>query len=176
MRPALAEKTGLNMLLEEEQKKLMGLMATKEEFMKQRAVAMDRCWERDCDEIVKAFKSSTTNKDVLVKILSNRTKWQVEAIAAIYQKKTGKTLLASVLNDSSMQSALGSRHLSQRSSLSLPRYLSYLLFRLIFLLKLKFALQYSRQWIPTPFFMEIQSLIQSKALHIHFLIENSHKI
>jgi hypothetical protein len=106
MRPALAEKTGLNLLLEEKQRELMGLMSTKEEFMKQRAVAMEKCWERDADEVVKAFKSSPTNKETLVKILTNRTKWQVELIAAKYEKKTGKPLLAMVLND--MTTALGS--------------------------------------------------------------------
>jgi len=108
MRPALAEKTGLNMLREEEQKKLMALMATQEEFKKQRASAMEKSWDRDADELIKAFKASPTNKETLVKILTFRTKWQVELIGAAYKKKSGKDLLESVLNDSSMQTTLGS--------------------------------------------------------------------
>ena len=107
MRPVLAEKTGLNLLLGEQQAKLAALMQTKDDLLKQRDAAMDKVWEKDAEEIAKAFKAATgLDKGRLTQILCNRTKWQVEAIAARFEKRTGRSLLQQVVND--MTTTLGS--------------------------------------------------------------------
>ena len=106
MRPSLAEKTGLNLLLQEQQIKLATLMTTKDDYIRQREAAMDKCWDKDADEIAKAFKATTgLDKARLTQILCNRTKWQVELIAAKFEKRSGRPLLQQVLND--MTTTLG---------------------------------------------------------------------
>jgi hypothetical protein len=64
VRPLLAEKYGINSIIDEEREKLMVKLAQKEELMKQRKVFMDKTWERDADDIHKAFTKSVNFQDL----------------------------------------------------------------------------------------------------------------
>lgn len=100
--PLIYEKYGLKALLKEEQLRLMELLAKKGELEEQRRPLMQKCWERDAEEIYKAFKPQpgafTADKSILISILGTRTKWQIAEIAKILETKYNVNLLEQVIN------------------------------------------------------------------------------
>lgn len=99
LKPLLAEKYGLTAIIDEQREKLIQKLSQKEEIVQQRKKLMDKTWERDADEIFKAFSKFQTDKTVLVNILCARTYWQISEISAIFQKKYQVTLISKVVNE-----------------------------------------------------------------------------
>jgi len=122
MMPFLAEKMGVNAMLEEERTKLTDLLAQKEELDKTRARLMDATWEKDAEDINRAFNKKSQDKSVIVSIMANRTLWQARAIAAKYERKTGKVLAETVVNE--MTTVLGTLGITSGNT-SLSKLLMY---------------------------------------------------
>lgn len=99
VKPLLAEKYGVNGLIDEEREKLMPIVSRKEELSQQRKPLMDKTWEKDADDIHKAFQKFSTDKTLLVTILCARTYWQIDEISKVFERKYGTTLLEKIVND-----------------------------------------------------------------------------
>lgn len=99
LKPLLAEKYGIEALTNEQREKIISKSSKQEELMQQRKALMDKTWERDADEIFKAFSKFNTDKTVLVNILCARTYWQISEIAAIFERKNGVSLISKVVNE-----------------------------------------------------------------------------
>jgi regulator of replication initiation timing len=107
VRPLLLEKKGLDVLLNEQKEKLARLLAKKEELLQQRAPLMEAVWESDADIIYESFNEGfTVNKNALVDVLANRTKWQVDLIADVFEKKYNVPLQQQI--SSKLSSTMGS--------------------------------------------------------------------
>eukprot|EP01031_Cornospumella_fuschlensis_P042028 gene42028-51309_t len=68
MRPLLAERYGISALTDEERERLVPLLLEKEKLFNERQPLMDRVWDRDAEEIHRAFSKFQTDKSVLVNI------------------------------------------------------------------------------------------------------------
>eukprot|EP01038_Epipyxis_sp_PR26KG_P011047 gene11047-14832_t len=99
MKPLLAEKYGLNALVEEERALLIERLGVKDALLKTRDPLLAQIWERDAIEINGAFQKYATDKATLVRILCARPKWQIALISSVYEKKYGMTLLEHCVND-----------------------------------------------------------------------------
>lgn len=121
VKPLLAEKYGVNGLIDEEREKLMPILAKKEELLKDRKPLMEKTWEKDADDISKAFQKFSTDKSLLVTILCARTYWQINEISKVFERKYGATLLAKIVND--LTTLLGS--LLTGSGTGLGKLLTY---------------------------------------------------
>lgn len=97
--PYLAEKFGLGAVLNEEREKLLVLLSKKDLLIEKREPLMTYTWEKDADDIHRAFSKFSADKAVLIGILMTRTKWQLLLIAEIFEKKYGNSLLEQVIND-----------------------------------------------------------------------------
>ena len=64
--PYLAEKFGINAVLNEEREKLLGLLAKQDALIKQREPLMAYTWEKDADDIARAFAKFSADKAVLI--------------------------------------------------------------------------------------------------------------
>ncbi len=106
IKPLLAEKYGINALIDDEREKLVGILQKKEQLYNERQPFMEKLWERDADDLHKAFQKFSTDKSMLVNILCARTYWQIEEIGKKYQQKYGQSLLERVINE--MTTLLGS--------------------------------------------------------------------
>lgn len=106
MRPLLAEKYGISAFTDEERERLVPLLTEKEKLFSERQPLMDRVWDRDAEELHRAFSKFQTDKSVLVNILCARTYWQIKAIGQVYERKFGHPLLAKVVSD--LTTVLGS--------------------------------------------------------------------
>ncbi len=89
--------------------------------MKTRQPLMDVTWERDADDIYKAFQKFSTDKTILVKIIPARTYWQIALIGEVFEKKYGMPLLEKVVNE--LTTLLGS--LLTGGGTGLSRLLTY---------------------------------------------------
>lgn len=121
LKPLISERTGLQALLDEERERLVTLLATKEKLFQDRAALLQYTWERDADDIYRAFNKFSVDKSMLVSILMNRTKWQIEEIAKAFEKKYGKSLLLFVISE--MTTMLGT--LATGGNTGLAKLLSY---------------------------------------------------
>jgi hypothetical protein len=97
--PYLAEKYGIIAVLNEERERLLVLLNKKDALLKQREPLMTYTWEKDADDINRAFSRFSADKAVLIGILATRTKSQIAFIAAAFEKKYKSTLLEHVIND-----------------------------------------------------------------------------
>ena len=97
--PYLAEKIGIISILDDEREKLLSLLAKQSELSKLRDPLMKYTWERDADDIHRAFSKFSADKALLIGILATRTKWQTHCIAVIFEQKYGTPLLEQVIND-----------------------------------------------------------------------------
>lgn len=121
IKPLLAEKYGIAAMIEEEREKLMPVLVKKDDLYKQRQPFMEKTWERDADDIHKAFSKFSTDKSILVNILCARTYWQIDCIAEVYERKYNAPLLQKVVNE--MTTMLGS--LLTGSGTGLSKLLTY---------------------------------------------------
>jgi hypothetical protein len=121
VKPLLAEKYGVNGLIDEEREKLMPILAKKEELLSTRKPLMEKTWEKDADDIHKAFQKFSTDKSLLVTILCARTYWQINEISKVFEKKYGTSLLEKIVND--LTTLLGS--LLTGSGTGLGKLLTY---------------------------------------------------
>lgn len=86
VRPLLAEKYGIQAVTDEEREKLLPLSNTKEELFRRREPLLQRVWEKDVEDIQKAFsKSFSTDKSALVNIICARTYWQLAEISRLFR-------------------------------------------------------------------------------------------
>ena len=107
MKPLILERNGVNVMLTEQREKLMKLLARKEALFNERAPLMEVVWERDADVIYEAFNSGfTIDKSALIEVLANRTRWQINLIAEVYEKKYNLSLIYQII--SSMTTLFGS--------------------------------------------------------------------
>jgi len=116
---ALYEKYGMMTIISDKRNELMTILAKKDALLSERQPLMDRTWELDCDEIYKAFNDKNafgTDKGPLVRIICTRSKWQLEAISALYQKKYGMPLLEQCVND--LGTAFGTLVTGKQSAIS----------------------------------------------------------
>lgn len=97
--PFLAEKIGITAILNDEREKLLGLLAKQSELSKQREPLMEYVYEKDAEDIHRAFSKFSADKALLIGILATRTKWQIACIAEVFEAKYGTPLLAQVIND-----------------------------------------------------------------------------
>ena len=97
--PFLAEKIGVTAILNDEREKLLGLLAKQTELSNLREPLMEYTWEKDADDIHRAFSKFSADKALLIGILATRTKWQIGAISEVFEKKYGTPLLEQVIND-----------------------------------------------------------------------------
>ena len=97
--PFVAEKIGVNAILNDEREKLLGLLSKQNDLTKQREPLMEYTWEKDADDIHRAFSKFSADKALLIGILATRTNWQIRCIGEIFEKKYGTPLLAQVIND-----------------------------------------------------------------------------
>lgn len=121
LRPLLAEKYGLTAIIDERREELIPVITRKEEMFNKRQPLMDRTWERDAEDLHKAFQKFSTDKSMLVTILCARTYWQLKAISEVYERKFGQPLLAKVINE--LTTMLGS--LLTGASTGLSKLLTY---------------------------------------------------
>jgi len=99
IKPLLAEKHGLNALLDSERNQLEELLAKKVALDAQRKPLMKETWKKDADDLYQAFNAYTVDKAVLVRILATRPKWQITLIEEAFFKKYGVQLLEKVVNE-----------------------------------------------------------------------------
>ena len=99
LKPLIAERTGLQAFLDEEREKLVELLIKKDSLEKERDPLLLKIWERDADDIYKAFGKFSLDKVTLCNILLNRNKSQIEEIGNVFEKKYGRLLLDFVVNE-----------------------------------------------------------------------------
>lgn len=97
--PLLAQKVGITAILNEEREKLLGLLAKQQTLSIEREPLMEYTWEKDADDVHRAFSKFSADKALLIGILANRTKWQLACIAVVFERKYGASLLEQVIND-----------------------------------------------------------------------------
>jgi Annexin len=99
MKPYLLERKGVSVMMIEQREKLHKLLSRKEELIEQRAPLMDACWELDADIIFEAFNSGfTVDKGALIDVLANRTRWQINLISDVFERKYDKALKVQILS------------------------------------------------------------------------------
>ena len=103
--PYLAEKIGIISILDDERERLLSLLVKQTELNELRDPLMKHTWQRDADDIHKAFSKFSADKALIIGILATRTKWQIYCIAEILRQKYGTSLLEQVTND--MTTTLG---------------------------------------------------------------------
>lgn len=97
MRPFLAERRGLNAMLQEERDKLTNLLIQHTALETERETLMNYTWERDADEIFRSYEAR--DKAATIAIFANRTRWQLDEIGKIYLKKYGEPVYARLVTD-----------------------------------------------------------------------------
>lgn len=121
IQPLLAEKLGIQACLDESREKVMVLLARKDELLKERDPLLSQTWEKDAEEVYKSFQMFSQDKDTLVRILINRNRWQLNEIAAAFERKYGRPLLQFVVSE--MTTAMGK--LATGGNTGLSRLLTY---------------------------------------------------
>lgn len=121
IKPFIFERTGLQSLLEKEREKLMTALAQKEQMKLERDELLKLTWEKDADDIHRAFNFGSLDKGLLISIIMNRSKWQLQLIAEIFELKYGRSLLEFVINE--MTTVLGT--LATGSNTGLSKLLTY---------------------------------------------------
>lgn len=96
-RPLLSERRGLNACIDEERERLNTLLLQKDELEKQREVLMNKTWAQDVDDIHKAYEMK--DKPTLTNIIVSRTKWQLDIIRVMYQKKYNEEIYERLATD-----------------------------------------------------------------------------
>mmetsp|Transcript_6253 Transcript_6253/g.5586 ORF Transcript_6253/g.5586 Transcript_6253/m.5586 type:complete len:600 (+) Transcript_6253:141-1940(+) len=99
LEPLFNEKYGLQAILDEERERLIGLISKKESLLSERDSLLVYTWERDADDIYRAFGKFSLDKTTLVNIIINRTKWQMKLINDCFERKYGRTLLEFIVNE-----------------------------------------------------------------------------
>lgn len=106
IKPLLAEKYGIQALIDEERQASISLIEKKEELFNQRQPLLDQTWEQDADALHRSFQKFSTDKSLLVTILCARTYWQIGEISKVYQRKYNTPLLEKIVNE--LTTVLGS--------------------------------------------------------------------
>lgn len=99
IKPLLTEKHGVEELVEEEREKLVEILQEKEKLDNERKPMMEQIWKKDADDIYSAFGRFSVDKDILVRILAARPKWQILLIGEAFEQKYGIKLLEKVVNE-----------------------------------------------------------------------------
>lgn len=97
--PLFAQRVGITTMLNEEREKLLILLAKQQTLSTERGPLMEYTWEKDAEDIHRAFSKFSADKALLIGILANRSKWQIACIATVFEKKYGASLLEQVIND-----------------------------------------------------------------------------
>lgn len=105
MKPLIAEKIGLQSMLDDTRENLIELFSKQEELRITRETFMNTTWAQDADDIYRAFGKFSMDKNLLILILINRTNWQIQMINEIFDRKYGTPLLVFIVNE--MQTVLG---------------------------------------------------------------------
>ena len=106
LKPLISEKIGLQIKINDERNRLLKLMTEKETILEKRDKLLDTNFQLDAVDIYNSFgKFSMMDKSLLLTILINRTNWQMQKIASIFEQKFGSPLLAYIINE--MQTLLG---------------------------------------------------------------------
>jgi hypothetical protein len=121
LKPLIAERSGLQALLDDERERLLGLLAKKDKIAQEREPLLVYTWERDADDIYKAFGKFSLDKGTLISIFMHRSKWQVEEIAKVFQNKYGRSLLDYVISE--MTTVIGT--LATGGNTGLAKLLTY---------------------------------------------------
>jgi hypothetical protein len=90
LRPFLAERRGINAMLEEEKERLLQLLEEKGKLEQEKAQLMEMTWNKDADEVYRCYEAK--DKPGLVNVLACRTRYQLEQICRIYNEKYGEEL------------------------------------------------------------------------------------
>jgi hypothetical protein len=99
MKPLIAEKIGLQSLLDEAKESMVEQLALVEGLRTSRAALMNVTWAQDADDIYRAFGKFSMDKNLLILILINRTNWQIQMINEIFERKYGTPLLVFIVNE-----------------------------------------------------------------------------
>ncbi len=92
-------------MLEEKRAALADVMKKQDALYTEREPLLSQCWDRDASDIFKAFQKNPPDKAALIYVIVNRTKWQLKAIADVFEAKYKKKLLEFVVNE--MKTATG---------------------------------------------------------------------
>lgn len=97
VKPMLAERRGLQSMLEHEREKLMKFVEQKTELEGERLALMSTCWNEDADELYECLESRKLED--LVLICATRTKWQLVEISTIFFEKYHDTLQSRLVTE-----------------------------------------------------------------------------
>lgn len=99
IKPLLAEKYGLQALIDDERLKSVTLIEKKDTLTQQLQPLLAQTYERDADDIYNAFHGFTKDKPLLVTILCARTYHQIGEIAKVFERKYHVRLIEKVINE-----------------------------------------------------------------------------
>jgi hypothetical protein len=99
------EKYGLDRSIELAREKLIGLTVSHQKVKDNYEFLLNYAMERDADDVHRALHGTHTDKRVLIDILTARTKWQLELIGVVYERKHNIPLLEDVKN--TLRTSLG---------------------------------------------------------------------
>lgn len=121
IKPLLAEKYGLQALIDDERMKSVALIEKKDTLSQQLQPLLAQTYERDADDIYNAFQKFSADKSILVTILCARTYHQIGEISKVFERKYHVRLIEKVVNE--LTTVLGS--LFTGSSTGLAKLLTY---------------------------------------------------
>lgn len=97
LRPLLGERLGITNMLEEQRARLMILLEEKAQLDQQRDVLMKQTWDKDSDEVFRAYEAR--DKMAQINIFATRTRWQLAEISKIYEEKYGENMYSRLVTD-----------------------------------------------------------------------------
>mmetsp|Transcript_3601 Transcript_3601/g.5585 ORF Transcript_3601/g.5585 Transcript_3601/m.5585 type:complete len:539 (-) Transcript_3601:148-1764(-) len=92
----LFEKYGIESVLAQCRDELSSLTMTQQKAKDGYEFLLQYAMERDADDVFRALQASQIDKRVLIDILTSRTKWQLEMIGNIYEKKHNVSLIREI--------------------------------------------------------------------------------
>jgi hypothetical protein len=92
----LLEKVGLDAMLNLCRDELSDLATQQQKSRDNYEFLLRYAMERDADDVYRALQSSQIDKRVIIDILTARTKWQLDQISDIFQKKHNVPLISEI--------------------------------------------------------------------------------